>query len=119
VATLSAKASAAWEDLRFILRHCQPLHLIVQPRLGKRKLWIMGAILFTLSRRFVGMVAGAVFSNVALAQVSPPRVPDGPWHMMHDWSTWGAGGMWFGPLIMIAWLAVLVAISILNGSETS
>jgi putative membrane protein len=50
--------------------------------------------------------------SLVLAQVSPPPVPDGPWHMMHDWSTWGAGGMFFGPLIMIVWLAVLVAIVI-------
>ena len=50
------------------------------------------------------------FSNVVFAQVSPPPVPDGPWHwqMMHD--GWGAGGMWFGPIWMIVWLAVLVAI---------
>jgi putative membrane protein len=30
---------------------------------------------------------------------------------MHDWNMWwGGGGMWFGPLGMILWLAVLVAI---------
>jgi putative membrane protein len=77
--------------------------------LGKGKLWIMGATLHNLSR-FVGMVACAGFSNVALAQGSPPPVPDGPWHMMHDWGPWGPGGMVLGPLIMIVWLAVLVAI---------
>jgi len=54
------------------------------------------------------MVAVAVFLNVTLAQVSPPPVPDGPWHMMHHWGPWGS--MWFGPIWMIAWLAVLVAI---------
>ena len=27
---------------------------------------------------------------------------------MHDWS-WGMGGMIFGPLFMIIWLAILVA----------
>jgi uncharacterized membrane protein len=48
------------------------------------------------------------FSNVVLAQVSPPPVPDGPWHMMHGW--WGPGGMWLGPIWMILWLAALVAI---------
>ena len=48
------------------------------------------------------------FSNVVLAQVSPPPVPDGPWHMMHGW--WGPGGMWLGPIWMIVWLALLVAI---------
>jgi putative membrane protein len=69
----------------------------------------MGATLHNLSR-FVGMIACAGFSNVALAQGSPPPVPDGPWHMMHDWSTWGPGGMWLGPIWMIIWLAVLVAV---------
>ena len=30
---------------------------------------------------------------------------------MHDWNMWwGGGGMWFGPIWMIVWLAVLVAI---------
>lgn len=30
---------------------------------------------------------------------------------MHDWNMWwGGGGMWLGPLSMILWLAVLVAI---------
>ena len=48
------------------------------------------------------------FSNVVLAQVSPPPVPDGPWHMMHGW--WGPGGMWLGRIWMIVRLAVLVAI---------
>lgn len=32
----------------------------------------------------------------------------GPWRM-HDWMGWGWGGMWFGPLFMLAALAVLVA----------
>lgn len=30
---------------------------------------------------------------------------------MHDWNMWwGGGGMWFGPLWMIVWLTLLVAI---------
>ena len=30
---------------------------------------------------------------------------------MHDWNMWwGGGGMWFGPLWMVIWLAVLAAI---------
>ncbi len=29
---------------------------------------------------------------------------------MHDWMWWGGGGMWFGPVWMILWLAVLVAL---------
>lgn len=32
--------------------------------------------------------------------------------MMHDWS-WGSGGMIFGPLSMILWLALLVAVIVL------
>jgi putative membrane protein len=31
----------------------------------------------------------------------------GPWQM-HDWMGWGWGGMWLGPLFMIAVLAVLI-----------
>lgn len=34
---------------------------------------------------------------------------DGPWRM-HDWMGWGWGGMWFGPLFMLAVLALLVAL---------
>ena len=29
--------------------------------------------------------------------------------MMHDWGM-GWGGMWLGPLFMIAWLALLIAV---------
>jgi putative membrane protein len=34
---------------------------------------------------------------------------------MHEWMGWGSGwgGMFFGPLMMIAWLAVLVAVVVL------
>ncbi len=34
---------------------------------------------------------------------------------MHEWMGWGSGwgGMSFGPLVMIAWLAVLVAVVVL------
>lgn len=31
----------------------------------------------------------------------------GPWQM-YDWMGWGWGGMWLGPLFMIAVLAVLI-----------
>ena len=31
----------------------------------------------------------------------------GPWHM-HDWMGWG--GMFFGPVVMILWIAALVAV---------
>ena len=29
---------------------------------------------------------------------------------MHEWNMWSGGGMWLGPLWMIAWLGALVAI---------
>lgn len=32
----------------------------------------------------------------------------GPWRM-HEWMGWGSGGMWFGPLFMLAVLALFVA----------
>ena len=32
--------------------------------------------------------------------------------MMHDWG-WGWGGMFLGPLFMIVWLAILVAVIVL------
>jgi len=40
-----------------------------------------------------------------MAQASPEG---GPWHMMHDWG--GGWGMILGPLYMVAWLAILVAV---------
>lgn len=36
----------------------------------------------------------------------------GPWRM-HEWMGWGWGGMFFGPLFMIFWIAVLVAVVVL------
>jgi putative membrane protein len=43
---------------------------------------------------------------------------------MHDWNMWGGGGMWFGPLWMIVWLGVFVAIIVvllrwLGGADRS
>lgn len=37
----------------------------------------------------------------------------GPWRM-HEWMGWGPGwgGMILGPLMMIAWLAILVAVAV-------
>ena len=32
---------------------------------------------------------------------------------MHDWMGWGWGGMIFGPLFMIVWVALLVALVVL------
>ena len=48
--------------------------------------------------------------RMAQAQVTPEPGEYGTWQMMHDWNMWGGGGMLFGPLAMILWLAVLVAI---------
>lgn len=50
---------------------------------------------------------------VARAQEGPGRGPaDGAWPMMHDWG-WGSGGMFLGPLFMLVWLAILVAVIVL------
>jgi putative membrane protein len=46
----------------------------------------------------------AAFLGAASARAQGP----GPWQM-HDWMGWGWGGMWIGPLLMIAALAVLLA----------
>jgi putative membrane protein len=54
------------------------------------------------------------FAGVAaLTPASLPAAPawaqgPGPWQM-HDWMGWGWGGMWLGPLFMIAVLALVVA----------
>jgi putative membrane protein len=32
--------------------------------------------------------------------------------MMHDWG-WGSGGMWLGPLFMVGWLALVIAVIVL------
>jgi putative membrane protein len=47
----------------------------------------------------------------ALTPTSGRAQGPGPWQM-HDWMGWGWGGMWLGPLIMIAVLALLVAGSV-------
>jgi putative membrane protein len=58
-----------------------------------------------------GLIGSATKSGAALAQVAPEPSQCGAWRMMHDWNMWwGGGGMWFGPLVMIGWLAVIVAI---------
>jgi hypothetical protein len=59
---------------------------------------------------------GRAMKPVGLAAVTAtflaaaPASAQGPdaWRM-HDWMDWGWGGMWFGPLFMIALLALLVA----------
>ncbi len=70
-------------------------------------------------RQAVGGIA-AVIGSWALSaavwaqetQQAPP--PFGPWQMMHDWGMgWGWGGMFLGPLFMVAWLALLVAVIVL------
>jgi putative membrane protein len=51
-----------------------------------------------------------------MSQESPVQNQGEPWHMMHHWGMmhdWGSGwGMIFGPLYMIAWLAILLAATV-------
>jgi putative membrane protein len=50
----------------------------------------------------------ATVTAASLAAAPAPAQGPGPWQM-HDWMGWGWGGMWLGPLFMIAVLALLVA----------
>lgn len=52
---------------------------------------------------------GAFVTSIAPASAQQDY---GPWRM-HDWMGWGWGGMFFGPLFMIFWIAVLVAVVVL------
>lgn len=57
------------------------------------------------------MKRGAIVAIGALLGTSLPALAQqeyGPWRM-HEWMGWGWGGMWLGPLFMIAVLAVFVA----------
>jgi putative membrane protein len=58
-------------------------------------------------------LSAAASPSQVSAQESPGQSPGEPWHMMHHWGMmhdWGSGwGMIFGPLYMIAWLAILLA----------
>lgn len=48
----------------------------------------------------------------ALLASAPPALAQqdwGPWRM-HEWMGWGWGGMWLGPLFMIGWLVLVVAV---------
>ena len=60
------------------------------------------------------VVASLGLPAAVLAQETPTPAPCGPWQMMHGWGMdWGWGGMFLGPLFMIAWLALLVAVIVL------
>ena len=65
-------------------------------------------------RLIIAMVAAVIGSLGLLvaAWAQGPSGPDGgPWQMMHGWGMgWGGGGMFLGPLFMIVWLALLVAV---------
>lgn len=54
---------------------------------------------------------------IPAALMSPVVLPTTAWAQgwgpMHDWIGWGSGGMVLGPLLMIAWLAILVAAIVL------
>lgn len=52
---------------------------------------------------------GALLTSVAPAWAQQDY---GPWRM-HDWMGWGWGGTFLGPLFMIFWIAVLVAVVVL------
>ncbi len=69
----------------------------------------------TIASGAATLVGSGAVSGVAWAQEVPARGPaDGPWQMMHDWGMgWGWGGMFLGPLFMVVWLAVLVALIVL------
>ena len=68
--------------------------------------------------RFAAALLGiSAIPGIALAQEAQ-REPIGgacrPWQMMHDWGMgWGWGGMFLGPLFMIVWLGILVALVVL------
>lgn len=53
------------------------------------------------------IAAGMVFLLAAGPLPAIAQQGYGPWHM-HDWG-FGWGGMWLGPIIMLAVLALLVA----------
>jgi putative membrane protein len=52
---------------------------------------------------------GALLASIAPASAQQDY---GPWRM-HEWMGWGWGGMFLGPLFMIFWIAVLVAVVVL------
>lgn len=58
------------------------------------------------------MRSTALAALTAAPGLAVPAEAQGPgtWQMqMHDWMGWGWGGMWIGPLVMIALLALLIA----------
>lgn len=59
--------------------------------------------------RVIGSVTALVMGSLGFAAATWAQGP-GP---MHDGMGWGWGGMVFGPLIMIGWLAILVAVIVL------
>ena len=57
----------------------------------------------------LALVAIGTFLTSAL----PASAQDyGPWRM-HEWMGWGWGGMWFGPLLMLAVIVLFVALVVL------
>lgn len=55
-----------------------------------------------------------IATGAVLASIGPALAQQdyGPRHM-HDWMGWGWSGMLLGPLFMIFWIAVLVAVVVL------
>lgn len=60
------------------------------------------------------IVAIAIAATLASGVPASAQQDWGPWRM-HEWMGWGSGwgGMILGPLVMIAWLALLVAVVVL------
>ncbi len=54
-------------------------------------------------------IAALVVGPLGLPAAGWAQGSPGPGQMMHDWG-WGWGGMWLGPLFMIGWLALLIAV---------
>lgn len=55
----------------------------------------------------------AIFAAfLAFALPASSQTEGGPWRM-HEWMGWGGCGMFLGPLFMIVWLGILVAVIVL------
>ena len=59
--------------------------------------------------KHLGLLATGTLLSSSIAALAQQ---DGPWRM-HEWMGWGWGGMWFGPLFMLAVFALLVAFVVL------
>lgn len=67
----------------------------------------------TLRTIILVVASSGLPAAVRSQETQTPAAPYGPWHMMHDGWGMGWGAMFLGPLFMIAWLALLVAVIVL------